>query len=97
MIDKNIILAHFWANANKLVTANGVEIDLHNDDLVVLSVLLRNVEDTPYRVQIYAEFSLDAFIAEMEIQLVEDLLEIELDMMMVLLMGGKASYNVFKD
>lgn len=97
MIDKNMILAHFWANANHLVTADGIEIDLHNDELVVLSALFRNVGDYPYTLQLKAEFSLDAFIAEMEIQLLEDLLEIELDMLMSLLMSGKASYNLFKD
>ncbi|SMC43916.1 hypothetical protein [Pedobacter africanus] len=97
MIDKNIILAHFWANANKLVMPDGVEIDLHNDDLVVLSTLLRNVGHYPYTLQFKAEFSLDDFITEMETQLLEDVTEINLDLLLVLFAAGKASYNLFKD
>ena len=97
MIDKNIVLAQFWANANKLVTAQGIEIDLHDDELVILSTLLRNVEDCPYQVQIRAEFNLDAFLVEMETQLVDDLSEINLDMLMVLLVGGKATYQILEE
>lgn len=96
MLDKNIILAQFWANANHLVTPDGIEIDLHNDDLVMLSTLLRNVEDYPYTLQLKAEFSLDDLITEMETQLLDDVMEINLDLLMVLLMGGKASYHMFK-
>ena len=97
MIDKNILLAYFWANANQIVTADGVEIDLHNDNQVMLSTLLRNADKPQYTIQICAEFSLDAFVAEMKLQLVDDLTEINLDMLMALLMGGKASYQILED
>ncbi|MDR6782670.1 hypothetical protein ABIE26_000842 [Pedobacter africanus] len=28
MMDKNILLAHFWVNSNHLVTTDGIELDL---------------------------------------------------------------------
>ncbi|MNY57714.1 hypothetical protein D3C86_1939600 [compost metagenome] len=97
MIDRNVILAHFWANSNHLVTAQGIEIDLHGDDnLVILSTLLRNVDDYPYTVQLFAEFSLDDFITEMEVQLVNDILEIDLNLLFVLLVCRKAGYHIMK-
>ncbi|SMC54195.1 hypothetical protein [Pedobacter africanus] len=96
MMDKNVLLAQFWANANQLVTPDGLEIDLHNDDLVVLSITLRNVEDYPYTLQLKAEFGLDAFAKEMETQLVDDLTEINLDLLFALLIAGKAAYSIFK-
>jgi hypothetical protein len=43
-----------------------------------------------------AEFTLDTFIAEMETQLLEDALEITLDTLFALLVGGKAGYHVMK-
>lgn len=95
MMDKNILLAHFWANSNHLVMADGIELDLYNDDLVVLSVLLRNVEDYPYTLQLRAEFSLDAFVKETDTQLVDDLMEINLDLMLTLLRSGQAIYKIF--
>jgi hypothetical protein len=96
MNTKNDLLALFWANANQLVTRDGIEIDLHNDSLVVLSLSLQNVEDYPYTVQLLAEFTLGEFIAEMKVQLLDSILEINIDMLFALLLGGKARYQVFK-
>jgi hypothetical protein len=96
MNTKNDLLALFWANANQLVTKDGVEIDLHNDELVVLSLTLKNVEDYPYTVQLCAEFSLGEFLAEMKVQLLDSILEIDINMLFALLLGGKAKYQVFK-
>jgi hypothetical protein len=95
MITKNDLLALFWANANQLVTRDGIEIDLHNDSLVILSLTLKNVEDYPYTVQLLAEFELGEFMAEMKVQLLDSILEINIDMLFALLMGGKAKYNLF--
>jgi hypothetical protein len=95
MNTKNDLLALFWANANQMVTKDGVEIDLHNDELIVLSLTLKNVEEYPYTVQLRAEFTLGEFIAEMKVQLLDSILEINIDMLFALLMGGKAKYNLF--
>jgi hypothetical protein len=96
MIQKNDLLALFWANANQLVTRDGVEVDLHNDELVVLSLSLKNVEEYPYTVQLRAEFTLGEFLAEMKVQMLDSMLEINIDMLFALLIGGKARYQVFK-
>ncbi|MDR6785713.1 hypothetical protein ABIE26_004818 [Pedobacter africanus] len=96
MIDKNLLLAQFWANANQFTTADGIEIDLHNDDIVVVSATLKNTTGDPLEIQMLAKFSLDDFIAEMETQLLEDVMEINLDLMFALLVGGKAGYHIMK-
>ncbi|MNL17568.1 hypothetical protein D3C87_1386680 [compost metagenome] len=96
MIDKNVLLAQFWANANQLVTADGLEIDLHDDDLVVVSTTLKNTSGDPLEIQIMAQFSLDDFITEMEVQLVKDVLEIDLNLLFVLLVCRKAGYHIMK-
>lgn len=96
MINKHVLLARFWANANQFTTADGVEIDLHNDDIVVVSTTLKNTTGDPREIQMMAEFSLDAFIKEMETQLLDDVMEINLDLMFALLIGGKAGFHVMK-
>lgn len=96
MIDKTVLLAHFWANANKLVSLDGVEIDLHGDDIVVVSATLKNTAGQPCQVQLTAQFTLDAFIEEMETQAVEEVTEINLDLLFVLLLCRKAGYHVMK-
>ena len=96
MMDKNVLLARFWANANQFTTADGVEIDLHNDEIVVVSTTLKNTVGDAREIQMMAEFSLDAFIQEMETQLLEDVMEITLDTLFALLVGGKAGYHVME-
>ena len=96
MITKNDLRAQFWANANQLVTKDGVELDLHNDELVILSITLQNVEEYPYTVQLYAEFGLGEFIAEMKVRRLDSMLEIDAHMLFSLLVGGKARYQVFE-
>lgn len=63
MIDKNVILAHFWANKNELVTADGVAIDLHYDKTVVVSTTLKNTTGFAREIQMMAEFELDVMKA----------------------------------
>lgn len=43
-----------------------------------------------------AQFELDNFVKEMEVQLLDDLSEISLDLLFALLIGGKAGYHVMK-
>lgn len=95
-MDKNVLLAQFWANANQFTTADGVEIDLHNDEIVVVSTTLKNTVGDAREIQMMAEFNLDAFIQEMETQLLEDVMEITLDTLFALLIGGKAGYHVME-
>ena len=96
MMNKHVLLAQFWANSNQFTTADGIEIDLHNDDIVVVSTTLKNMVGDAREIQMMAEFSLDAFVTEMETQLLEDVLEINLDLMFALLLGGKAGYHIMK-
>jgi hypothetical protein len=96
MMDKNVLLAQFWANANQFTTVDGVEIDLHNDEIVVVSTTLKNTVGDAREIQMMAEFNLDAFIQEMETQLLEDVMEITLDTLFALLVGGKAGYHVME-
>jgi len=96
MINKHVLLAQFWANANQFTTADGVEIDLHNDEIVVVSTTLKNTVGDAREIQMMAEFNLDAFIQEMETQLLEDVMEITLDTLFALLVGGKAGYHVME-
>ncbi|ACU03137.1 hypothetical protein [Pedobacter heparinus] len=96
MIDKNILLARFWANANQFTTADGIEIDLHGDDIVVVSTTLKNTAGALREIQMMAEFALDAFLAEMEVQLLDDVMEIDLNMLFAWLIGGTAGYHIMK-
>ena len=96
MIDKHVLLARFWANANRFITTDGVAIDLHDDDIVVVSTTLKNTTGGAREIQMIAEFSLDVFIREMEVQLLEDVMEITLDTLFALLVGGKAGYHIMK-
>ena len=96
MITKNDLLAYFWANANQLVSRHGVEMDLHGEDLVVMSLTLRNVEEYPYTVQLRTEFELDYFVGALELQRLDNILEINIQLLFELLAVGKASYHVFE-
>ncbi|MNL05764.1 hypothetical protein D3C87_1263760 [compost metagenome] len=96
MIDKNVLLAQFWANNNQLVTEDGIELELNDDETIVISIVLKNAAGNPYEIQIVVEFDPDAFAAEMELQLMEDLLEFNLDTLFALLMGRKARYRIVK-
>ncbi|MDR6784584.1 hypothetical protein ABIE26_003230 [Pedobacter africanus] len=96
MMNKHVLLAQFWANSNQFTTADGIEIDLHNDEIVVVSTTLKNTVGDAREIQIMAEFSLDTFIKEMEVQLLDDVMEINLDLMFALLVGGKAVFHVMK-
>lgn len=53
MIDRNILLAHFWTNANQLTVTDGVEIDLHEDDLVVISATLKIHRASPGKYKLW--------------------------------------------
>jgi hypothetical protein len=54
---------YFWEFGNHIVTKEGVEIVLHESALVEMSVLLRNEDDYPQRIQLQANFySLAAFM-----------------------------------
>jgi predicted house-cleaning noncanonical NTP pyrophosphatase (MazG superfamily) len=96
MINNHLLLAHFWTNANQLITPTGIEIDLHNDSLIVLSVTIRNEANYPQRLQLKAEFSLQGFITQLELEQLADIQEISIEVMFTLLAMGKAGYSVFE-
>jgi hypothetical protein len=95
MITTNLLLAHFWTNANKITTPTGVELDLINDEIIQLSVTLRNHEDYPERYQMKAKFGLDQFIDKLELEQLEDINQISIETMFTLMVIGSAGYNVF--
>lgn len=97
MIANSDLLIHFWTNINQLVTPDGVEIDLHNDEEVVLSVILKNETDYPHRVQLKAAFTLIGFITYLQLENIEQLDEIGIETMLKLLVAGIASYNFFME
>lgn len=41
MIKNEQLIRYFWQNANVITSKEGVEIDLHGDSLIEVSVLLR--------------------------------------------------------
>ena len=85
------IVASFWDNANQVVTVQGVEIDLHNDKQVTVSVLLRNYEEYEERFQVKAEFeTVVEFIAVMGLNSVEELEDISILDLLELYKNGKA-------
>jgi hypothetical protein len=95
MITKNLLLAHFWTNANKIVTPTGVELDLLNDEIIQLSVTLRNHEDYAERYQLKARFGLDQFIDKLELEKLSDIAEISIETMFTLMVIGSAGYSAF--
>lgn len=97
MISSSDLLIHFWTNVNQLVTPDGVEIDLHNDDEVVLSVVLKNETDYPHRVQLKAAFTLIGFVTYLQLDTLEQLDEIGIETMLKLLVEGVANYNFFME
>jgi len=91
-MDKNVVLAHFWANKNQLVTADGIRLELEHDKQVFIMTSLKTTTADYYDIVMSAAFELDDFIAEMEAQLVDDVTEINLDTMFAWLISGKADY-----
>lgn len=45
MIKKQDIVDYFWTYGNLITTEKGVELEMHGDSAVMVSVMLRNVED----------------------------------------------------
>ena len=95
MLKKNLLIAHFWANANQITTPTGVELNLENDNYIILSVLLRNHEDYPERYQLKAELSIERFIDLLELDTLEELDEISIETMFTLLVIGHGGYSLF--
>ncbi|WP_316813852.1 hypothetical protein [Pedobacter heparinus] len=96
MISTNLLLAHFWANSNKIATPTGVELDLIDDETISLSVTLRNQEEYPERYQLKARFGLAQFIDTLELEQLEDLDEISIETMFTLMVIGSAGYKLFR-
>ncbi|WP_316812885.1 hypothetical protein [Pedobacter heparinus] len=96
MISANLLLAHFWTNANKITTPTGVELDLNDDETISLSVTLRNQEDYPERYQLKARFGLEQFIDTLELEQLEGIDEISIETMFTLMVIGSAGYSLFR-
>lgn len=88
---KKEVINEFWEHADKIVTAQGVEIDLHQDKLVVVSVLLKNHEEYEELIQVKAEFeTVEEFIEVMALNSVDELADITIADLLDLYKMGKA-------
>ncbi|WP_316812669.1 hypothetical protein [Pedobacter heparinus] len=96
MISTNLLLAHFWANANKITTSTGVELDLIDDETISLSVTLRNQEEYPERYQLKARFGLAQFMDKLELEQLQDIDEISIETMFTLMVIGNVGYKLFR-
>ena len=85
------MISEFWDHANRITTFQGVELDLHNDKMVVVSVLLKNNEEYEERIQVKAEFeTIEAFIEMMAINSADELADITIADLLDLYKQGKA-------
>lgn len=97
MIKKTELIEYFWKEGNMITSEEGVEVALHGDSLIEVSVMLRNtleidVDGLMPMVQLHTEFEdFEVFQRVMKIAQLEDLHRITLEEMMVLYASGQAA------
>ncbi|WP_316834752.1 hypothetical protein [Pedobacter nutrimenti] len=95
MIKNEQLIQYFWENANVVTSNAGVDIDLHGDSFVEVSVLIRNHEEYGERIQLTASFhSLQNFVEFFKLECLEDMKLIGLEDMFVLYKAGRAELRV---
>jgi hypothetical protein len=68
---------YFWGFNNIIRTIHGVEIGLYDDEVIIVSVILRNVEDDEGQVQLFGEFGCVAdFMEAFHLDSVEEIMVI---------------------
>lgn len=95
MINNNDLREYFWVFDNLITTRNGVELALHGDDFVEVSVLLRNEIDLPEEdammMQLYTSFdTLEDFMRIFSVKELHALKEIRMKDLMELYRRGMA-------
>lgn len=88
------LIQYFWKNANKIVSREGVEMVLHKETTVEVSVMLRNHEEYENRIQVKTEFrSIEAFIETFNFKSPEDLARVSLKDLLLLNQKGLAQLD----
>lgn len=95
MVNDNDLRQYFWVQGNLITTRNGVELALHGDDFIEVSVLLRNEMDLPdedaMMMQLYISFDTPRdFLRTFRIKELYALKEIRMKDLMELYRRGKA-------
>ncbi|HWW40738.1 hypothetical protein [Pedobacter sp.] len=95
MIKTNDLVQYFWTHANLITTKEGVEAALHGDQLIEVSVMLRNHEENVVRLQLRSAFTSPLrFIEAFNLQYPEDIKKISMENLMILYKNGKAELCV---
>jgi len=95
MITNEQLVQYFWQNANLITTNEGVEVALHAERLIEVSVLLRNHEKYEVRLQLRAAFNtVPKFLDTFKLKDLEDIRWISLEDLLLLYKAGKAELSV---
>lgn len=97
MLDINLLLAHFWANADIIYTTENVEICLLNDNEIEMElVLLKRDETRPLDISLIALMDLEDFIRLFEITALADLEKISTETLLRLMAEDELEYKVIE-
>lgn len=97
MIRKQVLIDYFWKEGDMITSEQGVELALHGDSVIEVSVMLRNALEVKVNgmepmVQLHTEFDdFSEFQRVMKISELDDLRRVSLSDMMVLYAGGLAT------
>jgi hypothetical protein len=95
MIKTSDLVQYFWTQANLITTKEGVEVALHGDKLIEVSVMLRNHEENEVRLQLRGAFNSPLkFMEAFDLQYPEDVKKISMENLLLLYKNGKAELSV---
>lgn len=87
-------IQHFWKHGNRFISNEGIEMVLHKETTVEVSVMLRNHEEYENRIQVKTEFrSLEAFIETFNFKSPKDLVRVSLKDLLLLHQRGLAQLD----
>ncbi|WP_316834954.1 hypothetical protein [Pedobacter nutrimenti] len=95
MIKTSDLVQYFWIHSNLITSQEGVEAALHGDQLIEVSVMLRNHEENEVRLQLRTSFTSPLrFIEAFNLQYPEDIKKISIESLMILYKNGKAELSI---
>jgi len=95
MIKTSDLVQYFWAHSNLITSKEGVEAALHGDQLIEVSVMLRNHEENDVRLQLRSAFNSPLrFIEAFNLRYPEDVKKISMENLLLLYKNGKAELSV---
>ena len=95
MIKTSDLVQYFWTHSNLITSKEGVEAALHGDQLIEVSVMLRNHEENEVRLQLRSAFNSPLrFIEAFNLQYPEDIKKISMENLLLLYKNGKAELSV---